>query len=140
MFLLNYPQAGYVPLVKLNSTESRNCYKLCEKPTSNRAKKWRTASIVALLGLACITAGFLVNEMINYREPLKAVRTGKSSCGNPSRRMEWRSLSIEERLEYINAVRCLAATPSKQLPQDTLYDDIAYVHIDTGVDCEFRNT
>lgn len=140
MLLLNYLQAGYVPLVKMNSTESRNCYKLCEKPTSNRAKKWRIASIVALLGLTCITAGFLVNEMINYRESLKTVMTGKPSCGNPSRRMEWRSLRIEERLEYINAVRCLAATPSKQLPQDTLYDDIAYVHIDTGVDCEFRNT
>ena len=122
MLLLNYPQAGYVPLTKSNTAESRVRYGLCEKSIPKKTKKWRNTSIAVLYGLACFTAGFVGNMMTH--------NCGNSGCENLSRRQEWRSLSTEGRLEYIDAFWCLSPTSPRQLSQDAPYDDIVYVYVD----------
>lgn len=53
---------------------------------------------------------------------------GNSSCTNPSLRREWRSLSRQNKLAYLDAVNCLARTPSVLRDIGTVYDDFPWVH------------
>jgi hypothetical protein len=59
----------------------------------------------------------------------------QTACKNPAIRREWRSLSMKEKHEYLEAVQCLAHTPSKFTPNLTLYDDFPHVHDTTGAFC-----
>jgi len=61
----------------------------------------------------------------------------KTTCQNPSIRREWRSLSMKEKHEYLEAVQCLAHTPSRWTPNMTLYDDFPHVHDTTGAFCKY---
>jgi len=59
-----------------------------------------------------------------------------SRCINPPIRSEWRSLSTQQRKEYIKAVNCLASKPSllKWKSTATRFDDFVAVHSNaTGV-------
>lgn len=76
-------------------------------------------------------------------------------CTHPSVRREWRSLSREERIDWIRSVKCLAALPHddaiaptvfpdfppyKLPPQNTsasFYDDLSYVHMDLSTKMHF---
>ncbi|KAF5343668.1 hypothetical protein D9758_014689 [Tetrapyrgos nigripes] len=67
-----------------------------------------------------------------------------STCSNPSIRREWRTLSRDEKKNFIDGVRCLSqlpASPDLQPTGDnpdnqprntssTLYDDFVYIHMD----------
>lgn len=54
--------------------------------------------------------------------------SSSTRCQNASYRIEWRALSFEERTSYIDAVNCLARTPSVLGDNGTIYDDFAFVH------------
>ncbi|KAK1993426.1 Di-copper centre-containing protein, partial [Colletotrichum falcatum] len=49
-------------------------------------------------------------------------------CVDPYFRKEWRMLSRQERLDYIEAAKCLARTPSVITGNGTIHDDFAFVH------------
>ncbi|KAM0135572.1 hypothetical protein ACHAO1_005121 [Botrytis cinerea] len=49
-------------------------------------------------------------------------------CVNPATRQEWRTLSGQEKAEYLAAVQCLATKPSRVRNNGTLYDDFPWVH------------
>lgn len=51
-----------------------------------------------------------------------------TTCVDPYFRREWRSLSREEKSSYIDAVNCLALTPSVLRDNGTLYDDFPWAH------------
>jgi hypothetical protein len=51
-----------------------------------------------------------------------------STCSNPPTRIEWRSLPLEERTSYVNAVNCLATKPSRIGLGTSLYDDFPHIH------------
>ncbi|KAI5856888.1 hypothetical protein BZA05DRAFT_347983 [Tricharina praecox] len=69
--------------------------------------------------------------------PAAETTTAKSCsavCKNPRVRKEWRSLSISERKQYLNAVVCMTKKPSKAPANLTLgvvsrFDDFNAVHI-----------
>ncbi|MBW0483416.1 hypothetical protein O181_023131 [Austropuccinia psidii MF-1] len=54
----------------------------------------------------------------------------KRKCSSIRQRREWRSLSRDEQANYINAVKCLASSPSKLMPGGGYhrYDDFQNVH------------
>ncbi|KAG4425556.1 hypothetical protein IFR04_001253 [Cadophora malorum] len=52
----------------------------------------------------------------------------RSNCTNPTIRKEWRTLSREEQINYVEAVNCLTTNPSRIGLSSPLYDDFPYVH------------
>ncbi|KAK0118659.1 hypothetical protein ONS95_007540 [Cadophora gregata] len=52
----------------------------------------------------------------------------RSNCTNPTVRKEWRTLSRDEQISYVNAVNCLTTKPSRIGLSSPLYDDFPYVH------------
>jgi len=98
--------------------------------------------ILFFLSSVCLTVGFICGEYIQDNgliAKFKATSTKSSKCRNPEMRKEWRSLSISEKLEYINAVQCLTSKQSKlsSQPGDTLYNDFPYLHTTIGGYCEY---
>jgi tyrosinase len=59
----------------------------------------------------------------------------ESKCNSPAVRREWRSLSTEERQNYIQAVHCLQDLPSELVGRGSIYDDFVYVHMLIGSRC-----
>jgi tyrosinase len=131
------------------SSSSSSSYEPYEKPSNLSKSKSRgiiITSAALLLALTCFAAGFFLGNAgkIIQHPPGTGSRittssnssSGNKTCDDPPTRREWRSLSTDERRAYTDAVRCLTTRPSRQLPQDSLYDDIAYVHIDTGAECK----
>ncbi|OHW97452.1 tyrosinase-like protein [Colletotrichum incanum] len=51
-----------------------------------------------------------------------------SPCSKPVNRREWRSLTISERKEFIDAFQCMSKLPGNWLSNGTLYDDWAHLH------------
>ncbi|KND91261.1 Tyrosinase [Tolypocladium ophioglossoides CBS 100239] len=49
-------------------------------------------------------------------------------CTSPDFRREWRTLSKDEKVNYIDAVNCLARTPGVLKNNCTLHDDFSWVH------------
>lgn len=59
-----------------------------------------------------------------------------SNCHHPVIRREWRSLSVEEKDDYLDAVRCLRDIPSRIGQSQSLYDDFPWIHYRIGDYCE----
>ena len=57
-----------------------------------------------------------------------AITRQESSCTNPEVYKEWRSLSEDERAQYIVAVSCLSTTDSVLVPGTKRLDDFARIH------------
>jgi hypothetical protein len=60
---------------------------------------------------------------------------GTEKCTNPHTRREWRTLTDEEKHNYIQSVRCLQNLPSELLGKGNFYDDLVYVHMSIGSQC-----
>ncbi|KAK8054973.1 hypothetical protein PG993_000200 [Apiospora rasikravindrae] len=52
----------------------------------------------------------------------------RATCTNPTKRVEWRQLSVADQQSYIKAVLCLKTKPSKMGLKTSLYDDFPNVH------------
>jgi tyrosinase len=79
--------------------------------------------------------------------------SNSSRCSNPSVRREWSAISETERVEWIDAVKCLATLPHSDALTPTVdpalslipavntsssyYDDIVYVHMDLNIEIHF---
>jgi len=82
---------------------------------------------------------------------ISAVHAG--SCQNPSVRREWSAISEAERVEWVDAVKCLTKLPHSDslvaqvdpalslIPpintSSSLYDDFVYVHMDQNIKIHF---
>ncbi len=51
-----------------------------------------------------------------------------ATCKNPTLRQEWRTLSVEQQYDYINAALCLRNTPSRLHLGMALYEDFPFLH------------
>ena len=60
---------------------------------------------------------------------------GMVACRNPRLRIGWHQLSRDQQIAYIQAVKCLQATPSQRDSNVTRYDDFPWVHRHAGVSC-----
>lgn len=58
------------------------------------------------------------------------------SCIHPIIRREWRSFSMNEKHDYLNAVRCLKDIPSRIGEAQSLYDDFPWIHYRIGDYCK----
>ena len=67
-----------------------------------------------------------------HPQPPPPSSSSPKKCVNPERRPAWHELSIPQRLEYIEAVKCLATKDSYINPNSTLYDDYTWMHIMDG--------
>lgn len=57
------------------------------------------------------------------------------TCEHPPLRREWRSLTTEEKAEFVRGVKTLAQTPSQWRNNGTLYDDFSILHGGIGSWC-----
>ena len=91
-----------------------------------------TACIVILCLIITLILALRQGKSIN--EQLTIVY-GSSDCPNPPTRREWRSLSRDEKQDYLTAVQCLREKPSRLGLNQSLYDDFPWVHIRFGGYC-----
>ncbi|OKL58516.1 hypothetical protein UA08_06306 [Talaromyces atroroseus] len=61
-------------------------------------------------------------------------RPSNTHCQTPTVRLEWRSLSLEARENYITAIQCLSKRPSRLGLNTTRYDDFVYSHLNVSGD------
>jgi len=83
------------------------------------------ACILCLLSITIILA-FVFNLVPKYEIPVKPIMS--SSCIKPSTRREWRTLHDWEKKDYIEAVQCLASSPSVLTDEGSNYDDFDLTH------------
>jgi hypothetical protein len=64
-------------------------------------------------------------------------QTDNTTCTNPVKRVEWRTLGAEVQKQYVDAVLCLKTKPSGIGLDSSRYDDFPYVHtkLDTSSAC-----
>jgi hypothetical protein len=88
-----------------------------------------------LIALVVITSSLLsalvTREILTINRPTEH-RRPSSTCARPAVRREWRSLSTAEKRDYIQAVQCLTATPSRLGLNQSMYHDFPFVHYTTG--------
>lgn len=91
------------------------------------------------LGLATILLLALQQLTAVVAFPVEDVAKGK--CRNPIVRREWRKLSKNDRLEYIDAVKCLQKkapkTPKSFAGVTSRFDDFVATHIDQTLEIHF---
>ena len=83
--------------------------------------------IIFCFSLFLIALGRLSAQYFYDNEPHDRPTTPSACRISPVRR-EWRSLSQNEKAEYVDAVLCLRTIPSKIRPEGLLYDDFPYIH------------
>jgi hypothetical protein len=138
MWLLNHAQAKYVTVSTSDGgetfgaeNETENKYRHLERPL------WSLPISICLIALFCLAIGFTGGELLQDNGLIaKLTAPMVSNCKNPTTRKEWRSLSGDEKNEYISAVRCLLTKPSKVRTTGVLYDDFPYVHSRIGSYCK----
>lgn len=82
--------------------------------------------------LAFLTTIVLVAILLAVLQLAHVPRT----CIHLPIRREWRALTSEERADFIDAIQCIARTPSTWQTNRTIYDDIAILHGGVGNLCE----
>ncbi|KAH8812840.1 hypothetical protein F5884DRAFT_786519 [Xylogone sp. PMI_703] len=123
-----YPEK-YTRLPRTSDLEGTDCdIEIAKEITQRKAsRRWHFIKICLLL-LACVVGSTFFFEIGRLYPDDGTVSTGSSSCRNPKRRHEWRTLSTKQQYEYLNALKCLQSVPSKLHPGMTLYDDFPFLH------------
>lgn len=109
------------------------------KPATSHRRSVRSVilTLIALIVGAAIVfkawdlVAVLENKLVALEESV-SVAQPEQICVEPGKRRSWATLSKDERLEYIRAVKCLAERPSYINPNSTVYDDFSYIHITMG--------
>jgi len=106
---------------------------------SRYTKNWILASKTCLLLFPFILIITEVGTAIKsqLRSPQSATTAAKYSstpraCINPAKRLEWRKLRDEQKIDYISAVMCLHSLPSQATSEGKLSDDFPWVHRHIG--------
>jgi len=107
-----------------------------QPPQSAFAQLRYHLGFVSAAAICLLASGFIVGRLFNKLSLSPMSHGGQAiRCTGPQVRHEWRSLSTEEKHDYIRAVRCLHSTPSRIRPNGTLYDDYPYAHARHGKHC-----
>jgi hypothetical protein len=106
---------------------------------SRRKSCWQIVKIAALISTAIITVvvvfalgyasgsrGYSQTESTSHNHTTQEVKT--NVCKDPYMRKEWRSLSTEEKQDYLNAFQCFIDKPSMLGMNGSLYNDFSFVH------------
>ena len=123
----------------LPSTESEEFY---EKKWFPQFTTRPQAGNLTAIFLACLTSLAFGVTLGLYGSKVPLLwhsSTDLKGCQKFIIRHEWRALSHVEKLEYIDAVKCLNRQPSRMIANQTAYDDFAYVHSKYGGYCKFNS-
>ena len=99
--------------------------------SQSKTRPWSLLLITIIFLLSVIPTLILVfdRRLSSQHDAVILASNGPTwVCQQPTTRREWRTLSKPEKLDYVTAVRCLAAKPSKLRNNGTLYDDFPWVH------------
>ena len=124
----------------------------CGDPSSWRR---RTSYLMAVAFFLCLAIGFWSGVLIHSKGFLSFIATtvpritatssahthhpsSTTRCQDPPIRREWRSLSLVQKHEYVDAVLCLRTIPSSLNPNMSLYDDFPFLHDTIGAYGIFR--
>ena len=91
-----------------------------------RNRTYRIKFLLVVLLIATSIAAF----MYAAKQRLSLIST--THCEVPRVRREWRTLSNSQKLDYINAIKCLQQRPSELDVGGSLYDDFPYMHRAVG--------
>lgn len=91
-------------------------------------------SIVTITLATGFIAGFFMERrgILYFTEAISSTHSSHTLCHNPDTRREWRSLGLDQKHEYLEAVQCLRHIPSALNPNMSLYDDFPYLHNTIG--------
>ena|ERR1700761_4477352 len=121
---------------KYSEVESEDCElaDLKSNPVETQQHRPSRYASGATITLLCLVLILQTLETLRPYFPRHSLAAPK--CKDPVTRREWRSLSMAEKHDYLNAVQCLAHTPSKFNDTLTRYDDFPHVHDTVGAICE----
>lgn len=92
-------------------------------------------STIAVLGIGFGSGVFLESQgllaSVSITQDHPSVHS-HSTCKNPPIRREWRSLSLVQKHEYVDAVLCLRKLPSSLNKNMSRYDDFPFLHTTIG--------
>ena len=97
----------------------------------------RAVACFSIVTIALAT-GFIAGSFMEKRgmlyltETISITHSSQTLCHNPDTRHEWRSLSLDQKHEYLDAVQCLRHIPSALNPNMSLYDDFPFLHNTIG--------
>ena len=100
-------------------------------------RRWSIFSFLVCVFVLCFPLSFAIRSLLESSNVIHGSTAMFSSqaCPNPPTRREWRSLSRDEKKDYLVAVQCLRETPSRLGLNQSLYDDFPWVHIRVGGYC-----
>ncbi|KAB5593710.1 hypothetical protein CTheo_2893 [Ceratobasidium theobromae] len=67
--------------------------------------------------------------LLPFAAAVLAVPTKRQQCTNPAVRVEWRSLTADQRTSFHNAVKCMQSKPSN-VDRQSLFDRYSSLHVD----------
>lgn len=88
-----------------------------------KKRTWTRWICYVSIGASTLALGFTCGGLVVRKQNDEF----RATASTPTRR-EWRSLSVAERDNYIDAVLCLEAKPLRLGMLNSLYDDFPYVH------------
>ena len=106
---------------------NKNKLKASQKMSGHSLMVLWTALSCLAVGIACAVAFSVI-----VRHDPKA----HTACENPPHRLEWRTLTAQQKQNYLAAVLCLKEIPSRLGMNHSLWDDFPWVHALIGGYCE----
>ena len=96
--------------------------------TCIRSENCAPICIVILVAIMIFLVGSLAPALLKSL----GSREQQHSCRKPRIRREWRSFTVNEKHDFVQAVLCLSSKPSRWGPNGTMYDDFALLHGEIG--------
>lgn len=139
------PDTWRYSLLRSKEIDHEDCKETHEIDETTPSRPWPRGVIVFLL-IALFVAGIFSGTFwstmrarhLDFRKDLED-HTASGSCTEPARRREWRSLSLQERTEYLTAVQCLTKHKSTLNPGTMMHDDFGWIHSHIGQYCKHYN-
>lgn len=123
----------------LPSTEdkSEQDEKLGTHPYASSRSQIAVIAAVSSLVLLFLGAGAVIGWHMGNPTAIASSSSSfaNNTCKSSSLPREWRSLAIEEKLEYIESVKCLRDRPSALGLNHMLFDDFPWIHQHVGEYC-----
>lgn len=95
----------------------------------------QSAFRLAVLLAACsvvLIIGFSLRPYGLVRPSLLSLKDISHGCRDFSERREWRTLSVTEKFDYVEAVKCLTEAPAMLSTNGTAYNEFSFVHSRIG--------
>ncbi len=99
-------------------------------------KRDRVIALICILNLILgFLGGFFISNNSLSMNKAALISEDQTVCKDPAIRREWRTLSVLQNRDYIQAVQCLSTTHSTLGLNQTIHDDFPWVHSHIGNYC-----